>query len=103
MLAPRGTPVVAVYTGSVSRLSTSSLGGITLWVRSSAGDTFYYAHLQGYADGVRAGMQVEAGELLGYVGTTGNAPVNVPHLHFEYHPGGGTAVNPYPLARELCR
>jgi murein DD-endopeptidase MepM/ murein hydrolase activator NlpD len=103
MLAPRGTPVVAVYTGSVSRLSTSSLGGITLWVRSSAGDTFYYAHLQGYADGVRAGMQVEAGQQLGYVGTTGNAPVNVPHLHFEYHPGGGTAVNPYPLARELCR
>jgi murein DD-endopeptidase MepM/ murein hydrolase activator NlpD len=103
MLAPRGTPVAAVFSGSVSRLSTSSLGGITLWVRSSAGDTFYYAHLQGYADGVRAGMAVTEGDVLGFVGTTGNAPPNVPHLHFEFHPGGGAAVNPYPLARRLCR
>ena len=95
--------VVAAGLATAAGAATWTLGGITLWVRSSAGDTYYYAHLQGYADGVRSGMSVDAGQLLGFVGTTGNAPPNVPHLHFEFHPRGGAAVNPYPLARQLCR
>jgi murein DD-endopeptidase MepM/ murein hydrolase activator NlpD len=102
MLAARGTPVVAVEAGSVKRLSTSSLGGITVWLRGDSGDEFYYAHLDSWAPGLATGQRVVPGSALGTVGTTGNAPENVPHLHWEYHPGGGGAVNPTPLARSLC-
>lgn len=102
MMAARGTPVAAIYDGTISRLSNSSLGGITFYMRSNAGDTYYYAHLDGYAAGVGAGMSVSAGQVLGYVGSTGNATAAYPHLHFEYHPGGGSAVNPYPLVKSIC-
>jgi peptidoglycan LD-endopeptidase LytH len=105
MMAARGTPVVAIFDGTVRRMSTGSLGGISLWLRSSAGDDYYYAHLDGYAEGITVGLRVTQGTVLGYVGTTGNAPSYLPHLHFEYHPGGygsGTAVNPYPLVRSIC-
>lgn len=102
MMAARGTPVAAIFDGTISRLRNSSLGGITFYLRSTAGDTYYYAHLDGYAEGVSAGMSVTAGQVLGYVGSTGNASAAYPHLHFEHHPGGGSAVNPYPLVRGLC-
>lgn len=102
MIAARGTPLVAIESGTISRMSNSSLGGITLWIAGSSGDSFYYAHLDGYAAGVTSGMSVGAGQLIGYVGNTGNARYTVPHLHFEYHPGGGSAVNPYPLTASLC-
>ncbi len=102
MIAARGTPLVAIESGKISRMSSSSLGGITLWIAGSSGDSFYYAHLDGYASGVSSGMAVSAGELIGYVGNTGNARYTVPHLHFEHHPGGGSAVNPYPLVASLC-
>lgn len=103
MMAPRGTPVAAIYSGTVTSMgSSSALGGITLWMRSNAGDTFYYAHLDGFADGVSRGMAVSAGQIIAYVGSTGNASPAYPHLHFEYHPGGGGAVNPYPLVRSIC-
>lgn len=103
MLAARGTDVVAVEAGTIRRLGNSTLGGITVWLRSNGGDEFYYAHLDGWAPGVFEGMSVGAGALLGYVGTTGNAPAHVPHLHFEFHPGGGGAINPTPLVTALCR
>ncbi len=102
MLAARGTPVVAIDEGTVSRMSTSSLGGITVWFRDAAGDEYYYAHLDGWAPGQAEGQGVSGGALLGYVGSTGNASASAPHLHWEYHPGGGGAVNPTPLARQLC-
>ena len=102
MIAARGTPLVAIEAGTVSRISTSSLGGLTLWIAGSSGDTFYYAHLDGYASGISSGQSVSAGTLVGYVGNTGNAQYTVPHLHFEWHPGGGSAVNPTPLVAGLC-
>lgn len=101
MIAARGTPIVAVYSGRVKRTSNSSLGGKSVYFVSDAGDLYYYAHLDGFGD-ISAGMSVPAGYVLGYNGSSGNAPDWLPHLHWEYHPGGGAAVNPYPLARELC-
>ena len=103
MLAARGTELVAIEAGTVRRMGTSSLGGITVWLRGSSGDEFYYAHLDGWASGIFEGKAVGVGELLGYVGTTGNAPSHIPHLHFEFHPGGGGAINPTPLVASLCR
>lgn len=102
MIAARGTPAVAVEGGTVTQMSNSSLGGITLWLAGSSGDSFYYAHLDGYASGLSSGQSVGVGDVIAYVGNTGNAQYTVPHLHFEWHPGGGGAVNPYPLAAELC-
>jgi murein DD-endopeptidase MepM/ murein hydrolase activator NlpD len=101
MIAARGVPIVAVYSGRVHRLSNSSLGGKSVYFYSDAGDLYYYAHLDNFGD-ISAGQSVPAGYVLGYNGSTGNAPSYLPHLHWEYHPGGGAAVNPYPLARELC-
>ncbi len=102
MLAARGTPVVAVESGSIRSLRDSTLGGITVWLNGDSGDVFYYAHLDAHAPGLSTGQSVTMGTTLGYVGTSGNAPEGVPHLHFEYHPGGGSARDPYPLAKSLC-
>jgi murein DD-endopeptidase MepM/ murein hydrolase activator NlpD len=101
MIAARGVPIVAIFSGRIQRLSTSSLGGNTIYFYSDAGDRYYYAHLDSYGD-ISAGQSVPAGYVLGYNGSSGNAPSYLPHLHFEYHPGGGAAVNPYPLVRSLC-
>ncbi len=103
--APRRTPVLAADDGTIARLFLSRAGGITIyqfdpqerWV-------YYYAHLDGYAPRLEEGKRVRRGEVIGYVGTSGNAPANVPHLHFaiERLPPTkewwkGEAVNPYPL------
>jgi murein DD-endopeptidase MepM/ murein hydrolase activator NlpD len=102
MLGARWTPLVALESGSILRLGNGGLGGITIWLRGTSGDQFYYAHLEALADGLRAGQTVGVGELIGYMGTSGNAPDYIPHVHFEYHPGGGAATNPYPLVKALC-
>lgn len=102
MIAARGTPIVAIHSGVIQRATASTLGGITLWLRSDAGDEYYYAHMDGYAEGITSGVRVNEGQVIGFNGSTGNAPAHLPHLHFEYHPGGGSAVNPYPLVRSLC-
>ena len=101
MMAARGVPIVAIYSGSVYRLSNSALGGKSVYFFSDAGDMYYYAHLDDFGD-ISPGQSVPAGYVLGYNGSTGNAPDYLPHLHFEYHPGGSGAVNPYPLVRSLC-
>jgi murein DD-endopeptidase MepM/ murein hydrolase activator NlpD len=101
MIAARGVPVVAIFSGRVQRTSNSSLGGKSVYFVSDAGDMYYYAHLDDFGD-ISSGQSVPAGYVLGYNGSTGNAPSYLPHLHFEYHPGGGSAVNPYPLVRSLC-
>ena len=102
MLAARGTPTVAVEAGVIKTMGSSTRGGITVWLRTGAGDEFYYAHLDSWAAGLSVGQSVSLGQKLGEVGTTGNAPANIPHLHWEYHPGGGGAVNPTPLVSALC-
>lgn len=102
MLADRGTPVVAVEDGTIHRMSNTSRGGIAVWLDGIGGDRYYYAHLDAWAPGLAVGQMVSRGETLGTVGTTGNAPAHIPHLHWEYHPDRGGPVNPTPLARELC-
>ncbi len=101
MIAARGTPLAAIFEGRIKRISTSSLGGKSIWLRANNGDEFYYAHLDGYGD-ISVGQKVAEGYVVGYIGSTGNAPSWLPHLHFEFHPGGGGAVNPYPLVKSIC-
>lgn len=108
IMAPRGTPVLSAGDGRVLRMSKSSKGGITLYA-TDLEDRFvyYYAHLDRYHPGVYAGKPLMRGDTLGYVGTTGNAPENVPHLHFQIMlmPSDrkywdGEPINPYPLLRQ---
>jgi peptidoglycan LD-endopeptidase LytH len=96
MIAAAGTPVVATHSGTVDPTS-SSLGGLGLTLHhDGSGDTTFYTHFSSYG----SGGHVSAGTVIGYVGSTGNTSVN--HLHFEYHPGGGAAVNPYSMLLAVC-
>jgi murein DD-endopeptidase MepM/ murein hydrolase activator NlpD len=84
IMAPRGTPVLAADDGRVYRISENRLGGLTIYAIDAAERfMYYYAHLDAYREGLREGMAVARGEVIGYVGTTGNAPEHVPHLHFQ--------------------
>jgi murein DD-endopeptidase MepM/ murein hydrolase activator NlpD len=100
MLAPFGTPIRAAQSGRFQR-DYNDLGGISALVYAGNGDYTYYAHMEGYA-GVGNGATVPAGAVIGYVGNTGDAQGGPPHLHFEYHPGGGGAVDPYSYLVALC-
>ena len=111
IMAPRGTPVLAVDDGRVTKLFTSVAGGLTIY-QFDPGETFayYYAHLDRYADGLRDGTPVKRGQVIGYVGTTGNATPGAPHLHFTIFRLGpskqwwkGTAVNPFPYLADAKR
>ena len=103
LLAERGTPVSAIHEGVLFRVDVGGLGGLYIWLRAPWGDEYYYAHLEDFAPGAVPGKWVSQGEVIGFVGTSGNSPDYIPHLHFEYHPGGGRAVNPYPLALQACK
>lgn len=102
IFAGPGTPVVAFERGVLARVGTDLLGGRKLWLVGQSGTRYYYAHLQEYAPGVADGLVVEAGQLLALVGNTGNALRTPHHLHFEIRPGGGDAVNPTPLLRQVA-
>ncbi len=100
IMAARGTPVVACVSGTVSRTNSrdTGLGGITVWLRGNNGCGYYYAHLDGIASGIRPGVSVKAGQLLGWVGHTGNAGT-CNHLHFCSYTSSGVATNPYATLR----
>lgn len=102
IMSAYGNKLHAVVDGRISRFSTSALGGITLYLQGVDGDEYYYAHLSAYAAGIHPGTQVRAGELIAYNGSSGNASASAPHLHFEFHPGGGAPVNPYPMVQAIC-
>jgi murein DD-endopeptidase MepM/ murein hydrolase activator NlpD len=107
IMAPQGTPVVAATDGTVAKLHESNKGGISLYQFDSSGQfIYYYAHLMSYAAGITEGKQIKRGEVIGYVGDTGNATPGSYHLHFGISkansPGrwyGGTPINPFPLLR----
>jgi murein DD-endopeptidase MepM/ murein hydrolase activator NlpD len=104
ILEPRGTPVHAVVSGTIRKLFLSKPGGNTIYQFDEMGVyCYYYAHLDGYAKGLREGMHVDRGDVIGFVGSTGNADPHTPHLHFaifELSPERlwwkGKVVNPYP-------
>ena len=103
IMAPWGTPVLAVEDGLITKISHNRGGGLALYLADANGDfVYYYAHLGGYADGLREGQTVKRGEVIAYVGATGNAPEHAPHLHFATQAlttkgrwWGGEALNPY--------
>ncbi len=95
IFAKRGTPVLAATEGVVTRIGENTLGGQVVWVMGPGRQMHYYAHLDGYAD-IRRGQLVAPGDVLGFVGNTGNAKGTPPHLHYGIYAGGG-ALNPYPL------
>ncbi len=107
ILAPRNTPVKAVEDGTIARLFESKAGGTTIYQFDPTEQyCYYYAHLERYADGLKEGDHVKKGQVLGYVGTSGNAPKDTPHLHFAVfrltaakHWWEGTPINPYGILR----
>lgn len=105
IMAPRGTAVLAAADGRVEKLFTSDAGGLTIYQFDPSGTyAYYYAHLERYAPGLKEGQQVRRGDVIGEVGSTGNASPDAPHLHFAIFRLGperrwwkGTPINPYPL------
>lgn len=105
ILAPTGTSVIAVADGTVEKLFNSKRGGLTVYQFDPNGTyCYYYAHLERYADGLAEKQSIKRGQVIGYVGSTGNADPAAPHLHFEIHRLGpekqwwkGEVLNPYPV------
>jgi murein DD-endopeptidase MepM/ murein hydrolase activator NlpD len=111
ILAPRGTPVLAADDGHVLRVSWNSAGGNTVYATDVEGRiVYYYAHLDHYRESLAAGMPLAKGDTIGFVGTTGNAPKDIPHLHFQImrmpHDGkywNGEPINPFSILRDSER
>ena len=105
ILAPRGTPVLSADDGRILRVRPNALGGNTVYATDPAGRVvYYYAHLDAYQPGLTEGQTIARGDVLGIVGTTGNAPKDTPHLHFQVMSmpadgkyWDGEAINPFPL------
>lgn len=103
IVAPQGTPLLAVADGVLFSVGWNDIGGWRLWLRDAGGNQFYYAHLSAYSPLARDGQRVRAGDVVGFVGKTGDAEHSIPHLHFEIHPanlvylGYDGAVAPYPF------
>jgi murein DD-endopeptidase MepM/ murein hydrolase activator NlpD len=107
IMAPRGTPIHAVQDGTIAKLFFSRFGGVTIYEFNDGWLCFYYAHLERYADGLHDGQRVSQGEVIGYVGTSGNAPPETPHLHFSIFELNadrkwwqGRALDPYLVYKE---
>ena len=96
IFAERGTPIVAVVDGTVTKMGPQKVGGNRLWING----TYYFAHLDSFAKGLKTGSVVKAGQVIGYVGDTGDAKGTPPHLHFGYDPSGSHGQkweNPFPV------
>lgn len=106
MFGAINTPLVAMVDGTISNMRVNTgLGGTTLWLTSARdGSAWYYAHLNAFAAGVRNGLFVKQGQVIAYLGKTGNARTTPPHLHIQYRPGGrgGRDVNNYSILRAAC-
>jgi murein DD-endopeptidase MepM/ murein hydrolase activator NlpD len=111
ILAPFGTPVLAMDDGVIQKLFLSKAGGVTIYQFDNTGKySYYYAHLNGYVAGLKEGMHVKRGDRIGYVGSTGNADPKTPHLHVAVFLLGpdkkwweGTPINPYPILIKTLR
>lgn len=99
-MGPHGIPVRAIVSGTWHVQTPGANAGIWGILRGDDGNHYWYLHLERHVVG--NGARVSAGQQIAANGATGNAPPNAPHIHFELHPGGGTAVNPYPLLRSVC-
>lgn len=101
IMSSRGTKVFSATEGLVADLRNNNLGGKVVWILGPNGSWHYYAHLDGHKRGLKVGDYVRRGDLIGYVGNTGNAKNTSPHLHYGIYLGGKgrNAVNPYPYLR----
>ena len=97
IFAPRWTEAVAATSGSLTSVGSGARSGRSTWLVGDDGRSYFYAHLQDWADGTRDGLRVRAGQVIGYVGNSGNASGSPTHLHFEVRDGSGRTVNPYPV------
>jgi murein DD-endopeptidase MepM/ murein hydrolase activator NlpD len=100
-----GAPAVAVRDGRLTKVGTLDISGNRLWLIDDNGDAYFYAHLSSFANVARNGARVQAGDVLGFIGNTGDAEPTPPHLHFEVHPGGlnEAPVNPFPILKAWQR
>ena len=101
IIGPKGLALYAVVDGTITKMygADSSLSGNALRLTGADKTYFFYAHLDSFAPGITVGSTVRAGQIIGYMGSTGNSGVS--HLHFEVHPGGGDAINPYPVVKAV--
>ena len=97
VFAPFGAPVLAVADGVVEKVGTLPISGNRLWLRTEAGDEFFYAHLSAFSPDAVNDRRVKAGTVLGFTGNTGDAEPTPPHVHFEIHPGGKDAIDPHAI------
>lgn len=97
IFAEQGTPIVAVADGVLDRVGWNTIGGYRFWLFDDAGNSYYHAHLSAFSPLAQDGARVRRGDVIGFVGHTGDAQYTPPHLHFEIHPGNGAPINPFPI------
>lgn len=97
IFAAEGTPIIAIADGTLDRVGWNSIGGYRFWLFDKYGNGFYYAHESAFAPVAQDGASVRAGDVIAFVGHTGDAQGTPDHVHFEVHPGGGAATNPFPF------